>query len=165
MALGCSAPIAGRLAERLGTRWLAVVGMTLTSGMLAILGLSRPSGLLLIGALGLVGVGLGLFIPPNNAAIMGSAPRSQAGMAGGVLNMTRGLGTALGLAVTSLVFGALVAGQTSGAGASRGFEGVALFLAAIALIAALLAAGLPWPLLRRQSTNEARSSSLPSRRP
>ena len=35
---------------------------------------------------------------------MGAAPEEQAGVASGVLNMTRGLGTALGLAVTASVF-------------------------------------------------------------
>jgi hypothetical protein len=35
---------------------------------------------------------------------MGSAPRAQSGVAGGILNMTRGLGTSLGIAVTGVVF-------------------------------------------------------------
>ena len=47
---------------------------------------------------------MGLFTSPNNASIMGAAPGQQAGMASGVLNMTRGLGTALGLAVTGSIF-------------------------------------------------------------
>ena len=150
LALGCVAPVAGKMAEHVGTRSLTVVGMTLTSAMLALSGLTQPSGALLIGELGLVGVGVGLFIAPNNAAIMASAPRAQAGMAGGVLNMTRGLGTALGLALAGLVFGAVVADQTSESAASKGFAAAALFLALVALVAALLAARLPrliwkWP--------------------
>jgi hypothetical protein len=60
-------------------------------------------------------------------------------VASGVLNMTRGLGTALGLALAALVFGA-AAGQTSLAPASNGFEAAALFLALVALLAALLSA-------------------------
>ena len=62
LALGCFAPIAGKMAEHVGTRWLTAVGMTLTSAMLALVGLSQPSGALLIGQLGLVGAGIGLFI-------------------------------------------------------------------------------------------------------
>jgi len=152
LALGCIAPVAGRLAEHIGTRPLTVVGMVLTSGALALLGLTQPSSSVLIGELGLVGFGLGLFIAPNNAAIMASAPRTQAGMAGGVLNMTRGLGTALGLALTSLVFGAVVADQTSLTATSKGFEAAAMFLAVVALVAAFLAAGgwtLGWRASRR----------------
>ena len=43
-----------------------------------------------------IGVGMGLFTSPNNASIMGAAPGQQAGMASGVLNMTRGLGHGAG---------------------------------------------------------------------
>ena len=141
LALGCVAPIAGQLAEHVGTRLLTVTGMALTSGVLALLALRQPSSWLLIGELGLVGVGLGLFIPPNNAAIMASAPRTQAGMAGGVLNMTRGLGTALGLALTSLVFG-LAAGSehASRVLVTRGFQASAGFLGVLALAAMVLSA-------------------------
>ena len=91
--------------------------------------------------LAVLGIGLGLFTPPNNAAIMGSAPRAQSGMASGVLNMTRGMGTAMGLAFTSLVFG-LVAGSehASAALVTRGFEASAAFLGTVALVAMVLAA-------------------------
>ncbi|GDY30452.1 MFS transporter [Gandjariella thermophila] len=52
--------------------------------------------------LGLLGVGLGVFTPANNAAIMGRIPASSAGVGGGLVNMTRGLGTALGVAFSTL---------------------------------------------------------------
>jgi hypothetical protein len=35
---------------------------------------------------------------------MGSVPAGQAGMASGILNMSRGMGTALGLSLTGLLF-------------------------------------------------------------
>ena len=74
--------------------------MALVTVALVLLGALRPStgGFLVL--LAVIGVGMGLFTSPNNASIMGAAPEQQAGMASGVLNMTRGLGTALGLAVT-----------------------------------------------------------------
>jgi hypothetical protein len=82
-----------------------------------------------------------MFTPPNNAAIMGAAPREQSGVASGVLNMTRGMGTAMGLAFTSLVFG-LVAGSehASAVLVTRGFAASAAFLGIIALLAIVLAA-------------------------
>jgi hypothetical protein len=52
--------------------------------------------------LGLLGVGLGLYTPANNAEIMASVPARDAAAAGGMVNMTRGIGTALGVAVVSL---------------------------------------------------------------
>ena len=91
--------------------------------------------------LAVIGVGLGLFTSPNNAAIMGSVPAHQAGMASGILNMSRGMGTALGLAVTGLIFS--VSGGESGGmpAAQHAFSVTALALAAVAL-AAGIAAGL-----------------------
>jgi hypothetical protein len=52
----------------------------------------------------LVGAGLGAFTPANNAAIMEAAPRSHSGLAGCILNMTRGLSAAPGVALTGAVF-------------------------------------------------------------
>lgn len=52
--------------------------------------------------LGVLGLGLGVFIPANNAAIMGAIPARSAAVGGGLLNMGRGLGTALGVALVTL---------------------------------------------------------------
>ena len=71
VALGCTAPLAGKLAERVGRSGdCPSAGMTLCAVVLAAVALGRPSGWTLMVGLGLVGVGLGLFIPPNNTAIM-----------------------------------------------------------------------------------------------
>ena len=61
-------------------------------------------------------------------------------MASGILNMTRGLGTALGLALTGLLFS--VSGGVSGgpAGADHAFTVTAVLLGAIAAGAGLVAA-------------------------
>ena len=53
-------------------------------------------------ALGGIGLGLGVFAPANNASIMKSVPASDTATAGGVINMTRGLGTALGISLVTL---------------------------------------------------------------
>jgi EmrB/QacA subfamily drug resistance transporter len=152
LALGLVAPLAGRLADHVGARSLTVSGMTLSAVGLLLLGLLRPETVGLLALLAAVGAGLGLFTSPNNAAIMGAAPAQQAGMASGVLNMTRGMGTALGLALTGLVFtltGGDAGGATGGVGgaaegmrraADHAFSVTALVLAGIAAGAAVLAA-------------------------
>ena len=53
-------------------------------------------------SLALLGVGLGAYIPANNTQIMAVVPPGDAATAGGMVNMTRGLGTALGVAVVTL---------------------------------------------------------------
>ncbi len=59
--------------------------------------------------LGLLGVGLGLFTPPNNSAVMGACPPDRLGMGSGVLNMARSLGTSFGVASTGAVLGLALA--------------------------------------------------------
>jgi EmrB/QacA subfamily drug resistance transporter len=103
-ALGLVAPLAGRLGDVLGPRPITVLGMLLAAvGLLLVAAAPGPSWLLLL-ELALIGAGLGAFTPANNAAIMSSAPREHRGVAGGILNLTRGLGTSLGVALTGVVY-------------------------------------------------------------
>ena len=140
LALGLVAPFAGRAADRLGARPLTAGGMSLVAIGLFALGALRPTTLGFLALLAVIGVGLGCFTPPNNASIMGSVPDHQAGLASGVLNMTRGMGTALGLALSALVFD--LAGGSSSARLSvdHAFSVTAWFLAGAAALAALVAA-------------------------
>lgn len=140
VALGVVAPFAGKLADRLGARPLTVSGMVLAALSLTALGVGATGTIAFLAALAGVGAGLGLFTPPNNAAIMGCVPRQQAGVASGVLNMTRGMGTAMGLAFTSLVFGLAGGDSLVPAAAHHAFTVSAYFLAAVALAAGALAA-------------------------
>jgi hypothetical protein len=53
--------------------------------------------------LGLLGCGLGVFTPANNTMVMRAFPAESAGTGGGMVNMGRGLGTALGVAAVTLI--------------------------------------------------------------
>jgi len=50
-----------------------------------------------------LGLGLGTFTPANNTLVMAAIPPRAAGTGGGLVNMTRGLGTALGVALVTLM--------------------------------------------------------------
>ena len=78
-----------------------VLGGALAAGCAAALAVPAPDAVS-VTLLGLLGVGLGLYTPANNAEIMASVPAGDAAAAGGMVNMTRGIGTALGVAVVSL---------------------------------------------------------------
>ena len=133
-ALACAAPAAGRLTDRYGARWPTAGGMVLTCLGLIGLAISAPGAPGLAALLAVVGLGLGAFTPANNAAIMASAPVAQTGVAGGVLNMTRGIGTSLGVAVTGLFL------HTSGGVTDeRGYRLAAVLLAVSAAAAAATA--------------------------
>jgi len=140
LGLAMAAPAAGRLAERWGPRPLTVGGMALTAAMLIMTALWHENLPFVLVALAVAGIGLGAFTPPNNAAIMGAAPPNLAGVASGTLNMTRGLGTSLGLAVAGLAFTVGASSATSHASAAgAGFREAALAMAAAAALAALVA--------------------------
>jgi EmrB/QacA subfamily drug resistance transporter len=142
LMFGLVAPLAGKLTDRFGARPLTVSGMSVVASGLIVLAL-RPGTAGMVGLLASIGVGLGLFTSPNNAAIMGSVPPRQAGMASGILNMSRGMGTALGLAVTGLIFS--VSGGDAGgmAAADHAFSVTALALAGVAVAAGVVAALRP----------------------
>jgi MFS family permease len=103
LALGICAPLAGRLAEHVDARVLTLGGPLLAGlgvGMLFVGGgggAGLPVGLVLVGA------GVGAFIPLNNATVMGAASRSRVGLLSGILNTTRCLGTALGVALPGVL--------------------------------------------------------------
>ncbi len=69
---------------------------------LTLLALLPPRPTLLPGALALLGLALGVFVPANNTLVMKAIPTTSAGTGGGMVNMTRGLGTAIGVAVVTL---------------------------------------------------------------
>jgi EmrB/QacA subfamily drug resistance transporter len=119
--IGITAPLAGRLSDHLSARALTSVGMALTGAGLLVIDMAAGTGGLLAG-LALAGVGLGAFTPSNNAAIMSAAPGGHAGLVGGLLNMTRGTGTALGVAVAGALY---TAGGFSLAIAVLGVAGLA----------------------------------------
>src|SRR6266536_4902803 len=99
------APIAGKLSDRVGSRWLIAGGMTTVA--LCCLELSTvtvDSGFwhMLPGFI-LGGVGMAFVITPMSAAVMGAAPVDKAGVASGVLNTFRQVGVALGIAIMGAI--------------------------------------------------------------
>jgi MFS family permease len=137
---GLAAAVADRI---LGPRWTnrvrCVAGAATAAGCAAALAafawdLAAPGfEAACVVLLGLLGAGLGLYTPANNAEIMAVLPARDAATAGGMVNMTRGIGTALGVAAVTL--GLNVASLTGHSGTgpalSMGLLGVAGMLAAV----------------------------------
>jgi EmrB/QacA subfamily drug resistance transporter len=134
VALALAAPTAGRHASRPVARRLMGASLALAASGLAIIAAWHGTVGLLAG-LAVSGAGIGGFVPANNASIMSAAPRSSAGVLSGVLNMTRALGTALGVALASLLY------------RSAGLTPCLLALAGVALLgsATALASGARQP--------------------
>jgi EmrB/QacA subfamily drug resistance transporter len=101
------APLAGRLSDRLGSRWLMGGGMALVGASLLLYErVTVHSGYwTLLPAMILGGVGMAMTMSPMTSAAMGAVPVDKAGVGSGVLNSFRQVGGSLGIAV----MGAIVA--------------------------------------------------------
>jgi MFS family permease len=106
-----------------------LLGGVLVAASAAALAVPAPRGVSVV-LLGLLGIGLGIYTPANNAEIMAAVPARNAAAAGGMVNMTRGTGTALGVAVVTL-------GLHGGALLRSPDAGLALSMAALAAVALL----------------------------
>jgi EmrB/QacA subfamily drug resistance transporter len=140
------APQAGRLSDRVGSRWLVGGGMTLLSIMLLYysqLGASASFLQLLPGLL-IGGTGMGLTMTPVTAAAMSSVPVDKAGVGSAVLNSMRQVGGSLGIAVMGAIVAAaeassLRAGDTARIAFLHGFHDSLRVAAGIAFAGAVIA--------------------------
>lgn len=95
------APASAALVERLGTKVVVAAGLGITSvGLLLASFLTATGGYTpLAGVLVVLSIGMALTMAPATESIMGSLPRSKAGVGSAVNDTTRELGGALGVAV------------------------------------------------------------------
>ena len=153
LALGLMAPISGALSDRIGNRILCTGGMLVVFAGLVLLSLQlsadTPSLAVVTLSLVVVGIGQGVFFAPNNNAIMGSASASEAGEAGSLMNVTRDVGTSIGIAMAASLLSwklrLLTGGSISTFDASNADLANAIRLVVIVLaLLGLLAAGMSW---------------------
>jgi EmrB/QacA subfamily drug resistance transporter len=111
------APASGAISDRVGTRRPTVLAMALLAvGMFLLSRLNSASSLVYIGtAIGFVGLGNGVFVAPNNSALMGSAPKHRQGIAAGVMATARYIGMILGVGISGAIFTTALHSQAPGA--------------------------------------------------
>ncbi|WP_030262264.1 MFS transporter [Streptomyces sp. NRRL B-24484] len=125
-------------------------GALVTTAGLLVLAVLPVSPALAPVPLAVAGYGLGLLLPANNTLVMRSIPAESSAVGGGMVNMVRSLGTALGTALP--VLGVHLAG------AGDGGRAVLLLLVAAALAAVrLCTAGRPRAAARERSAARHRS--------
>jgi len=122
IAISLLAPVSGILYDRVGPRVPTLSGMIVCIAALAllyfVLGDTRRDLLYVMIALGIFGIGQGLFTAANNTAIMAAAPADLSGEAGGILNVTRAFGISLGIASASTVLAWRLGAMGKGGGST-----------------------------------------------
>jgi EmrB/QacA subfamily drug resistance transporter len=107
------APVAGRLSDRFGPRWLIAGGLVLVAASLfSFSRIAVDSNYLdLLPGFMLLGIGIAMTMSPMTSAAMNAVPVQKAGIASGVLSMFRMVGGSLGVAVTGAIFQGLVSSR------------------------------------------------------
>ncbi|MCX6013676.1 MAG: MFS transporter, partial [Chloroflexi bacterium] len=105
-------PFAGWISDRIGSRLLCAIGAALMGGSLFLFSSmdSNVATYEVVLKLIVMGVGQGVFEAPVNSTILGSVSKENLGTASAILNTVRGIGFAMGLAITSAIY---TASQTS----------------------------------------------------
>ena len=148
LGVALASMLAPRLARAIGARWALTFGMLLAAaGLLILSGLAPGSsylGTVLPGGL-LSAMGLGFALIPATIIAVGGVPGSEAGLASGLLNTSRLLGGALGLAVLTTIAnshtqGRILAGVGRAQALTDGYGLAVLLGAAICVVGAAAAA-------------------------
>jgi len=99
-------PVSGWLSDKVGSRILCTVGITLIC--LALFLLSRlsteSSEVDVIIRLVIQGIGSGMFSSPNNSSIMGSVPREKLSTGSAMIGTVRQIGMSCGIAIAGTIF-------------------------------------------------------------
>ncbi|MFL7870498.1 MAG: DHA2 family efflux MFS transporter permease subunit [Anaerolineales bacterium] len=139
--MALTAPVSGRLSDRIGSRIPTTLGMIILGAglfLLSRLTLESPFWLIVLG-LAIGGFGTGLFVAPNNSALMGDAPRNRQGIAAGVLALSRNVGMVLGIGLTGAIFTTFLSKGNPNDAATlvHAFDNGLLFASGVAMLAAI----------------------------
>ncbi len=106
-AVAAIAPFAGRLSDRFHAKLLSTFGLCILGcGFIGLRLLANdPAPILIAGCIGLCGTGFGICQPPNNKAMILSAPASRTGSASGMVSVARLGGQTIGGMLVALTLG------------------------------------------------------------
>jgi MFS family permease len=139
-----TAPLAGKFSDRVGVRIPATIGLAITSLTVFSFTLLKPGAedLDILWRQIVLGIGISLFNPANNSAIIGSLPRERVGLASSFLALARNLGMVMGVAFAEMVIAlrlpAIPLGNVKAGPSLQGIQDVWKFMLIFGLIAILI---------------------------
>lgn len=106
LTMAVVAPLSGYLSDKIGSKLLTVAGQTINAlGFVSLNLLGTQVSVWTVALhLAVFGMGQGMFQSPNNSSIMGSVPRRQLGIAGGMNALVRNVGMVLGISLSTSLF-------------------------------------------------------------
>lgn len=122
------APMSARLVEHLGTKRVVTMGLTLISAAMVVLSFIQTdsSYVRVIGNMMFMAAGMALVMAPATESVMGSLPRSKAGVGSAVNDTTRQMGGALGVAVIGSLVASVYAAGIDDVSGTYGMSGQTL---------------------------------------
>ncbi|MBI3977767.1 MAG: MFS transporter [Chloroflexi bacterium] len=146
-------PTVGTLSDRHGPWPLTTVGLALQAGGLFLISRlgADASGIQVVVALGVMGLGAGLFLTPTYSAVMGGVPPERIGTASALIATLRSIGMSTGQAMATAIFAVrrdfhelALAGSLDGVERGRqslilGFQDAVLALGSIAVVGVAIA--------------------------
>jgi EmrB/QacA subfamily drug resistance transporter len=146
LSIFAGSSLAPRVVARFGSRPVIVTALlSMTVGMILLTGIGPGGtyvGTVLAGAL-LTALGMGFSLVPSTIVAMQGVPGSQSGLASGLLNTSRLMGGALGLAILSTIAASTTHGAVALGGAralTNGFDRAFTVAAGFALVGAVVGA-------------------------
>jgi predicted MFS family arabinose efflux permease len=101
-----ASPISGFFSDRFGPRWPSMLGAgAIAASVLCMLSFDLQTGIwAIISVLALLGIGTGIFQPPNNSSIMGAVEQEHFGAVSALIGASRQVAISIGMAQTGAVF-------------------------------------------------------------
>ncbi|MDQ7833901.1 MAG: MFS transporter [Humidesulfovibrio sp.] len=145
LVMAVVSPLSGYLSERVNFATLTTVGLSiLCVGLLgqSLFVPSTPLWRVFLGQV-VIGLGVGIYMSPNNNSVLTSAPQDKIGLVGGFLALVRNVGMVSGIAAAITVFSvaqgrAQVAGLDTVEAFSTGFRAALTAGAAFSFLAGVL---------------------------
>ena len=152
------APVAGKLSDKYGSRWLMSTGMVLLAAQLLYLsqvGAEASFWNLLPGFL-VGGLGMAITMTPTVAAATRAVPVEKSGVGSAVLNAMRQVGGSVGIALMGAIVAREAGGRVGVDAFMAGYERSLVVAAAIAFAGSIVA----FALVRQEAEPEATSLEL-----
>lgn len=105
LVLGVVSPVSGHVSDKIGSEFLTLLGLSVTSGGLLLMStLSASPSFLVLGIfIAVMALGNGLFQSPNNSLVMSSLEEKNLGIGGSVNALVRNIGMVVGVSLSTMI--------------------------------------------------------------